>query len=175
MEQQYLTCKCGVASCALSWKINSCIYSDNWNLFQHGDLHNIEYDTACSTRVLGQKPKKRYGIALCVQKIFYSWLKRNKRMTAFDLRAKLIEKRYKNNQKPNEQQSEKFKFNEQLIPKLVQTQTFVRRYRVESGINSPENIEELIQKHAYREDIGDDEPFVFYFENDKLLFNFRQI
>jgi hypothetical protein len=120
MEQQYLTCKCGVASCALSWKINSCIYSDNWNLFQHGDLHNIEYDTACSTRVLGQKPTKRYGIALCVQKIFYSWLKRNKRMTAFDLRAKLIEKRYKNNQKPNEQQSEKFKLNEQLIPTLVQ-------------------------------------------------------
>jgi hypothetical protein len=30
-----------------------------------------------------------------------------------------------------------------------------------SGINSPENVEQLINKHAYRENIGDDELFSF--------------
>jgi hypothetical protein len=121
MEQSYLICNCGVASCNLGWKINSCTSSDKWNLFQHGELHSKEYDLSCNTRVIGRKPQQRKGIALCVQKIFNARLKVKSRLTAFDLRSKLIDRRFKNKNKPIEKQSEKYNFREQLIPTLKQT------------------------------------------------------
>jgi hypothetical protein len=167
MKQEWLTCKCGADSCILAWKINCCPLSgDKWNLYQSGDFHTVDHDFACSVRVIGKKPRARYGVALAVREFYNKWLAKNNRMTAFDLRSKLIDKRFKNSQLEDDKKCERLNFSERLIPTLKQTQAFVRQYRKANGINSPESVEKLVKEHSYRENIPDDEPFFFNYEKD---------
>jgi hypothetical protein len=55
-------------------------------------------------------------------------------MTAFDLRSKLIDKRFKNSQLEDDKKCERLNFSERLIPTLKQTQAFVRQYRKANGV-----------------------------------------
>ena len=118
MVQMYWMCNCGEKSCSLGWKINSCEKSGEWLLSQTGDLHDDDY--VVTTRVKGQKPKKRYGIALHVREIYEEWLGRNDIMTAHDLRCRLITKRKDNLKIPIEERKIKYTFDKNLIPSLSQ-------------------------------------------------------
>ncbi len=73
MEQQYWVCLCGVPSCELAWKVNKCCNIETWYLAQNGELHPVDW---VYVRQPGQKPKKRYGIAINVQNIYKKWLKK---------------------------------------------------------------------------------------------------
>ena len=55
---------------------------------KRGKKHDEDY--VATTRVKGQKPKKRYSIAMRIKEIFKKWLIRNDLLTAYDLRCKLI-------------------------------------------------------------------------------------
>jgi hypothetical protein len=83
MEQQYWICLCGVKCCELAWKVNKCCNNKTWYFAQSGELHPNNW---VYVRAPGEKPKKRYGIALNVQEIYTSWLKKDETLTALDLR-----------------------------------------------------------------------------------------
>ena len=80
MHQMYWKCNCGGKSCTLAWKVTGCEETNEWILCQTGEVHEEDY--VVTTRVIGHKPKKRYGIALHVKELFLEWLKRDD-MTTF--------------------------------------------------------------------------------------------
>ena len=134
MIQQYWQCNCGVKSCLLGWKVNSCLNEPNlWFLYQTGTLH-VEEEYETTVRALGHKPKTRYGIDLEIQSIYTEWLDKDDLMTAHSLRSKLIYKRKDNidkqklnsKLKPGERFTinERFIFNQNLIPTLKQVYNF---------------------------------------------------
>ena len=73
MEQKYWYCSCGVKDCNLFWRVNHCIEvgeageSAEWLLAESGELYAFHELDFVPTRVIGQKPERRYGIALNVK------------------------------------------------------------------------------------------------------------
>ena len=117
MQQQYWFCLCGDPACDLAWKINKCEKGSEWYFAQSGEFHPKEY---VFVRAPGHLPKKRYGIALNVQEIYASWLKKNETLTACDLRNKLIEIRKENMNLPKDDRDPIYDFSKQLLPTLTQ-------------------------------------------------------
>ena len=50
---------------------------------QNGEIHPTDW---VYVKAPGEKPKKRYGIALNVKEIYTSWLIKDETLTALDLR-----------------------------------------------------------------------------------------
>ena len=69
-------------------------------------------------RVSGQKPKKRYGIALKVKEILTKWLAKDDLITPIRVLSRLINRRKANTQAKNP--NSKYVFSKSLLPSLKQ-------------------------------------------------------
>jgi hypothetical protein len=105
-------------------------------LYQAGQLHELDPNIRKNLRAIGQKVPAPNGIALLVRNIYKDWLERDDMMSAKRLLIKLTEKRRKQAKRNKSERIEKYDFDQQLLPTLKQTQTFVSSYRMKNNTNS---------------------------------------
>jgi hypothetical protein len=151
MEQIYFVCQCGI-DCGLGWRAVSCCKEDStWCLYQAGQLHELDPNIRKKLRAIGQKVPAPNGIALLVRNIYKDWLERDDMMSAKRLLIKLTEKRRKQAKRNKSERIEKYDFDQQLLPTLKQTQTFVSSYRMKNNTNTVKEIKRLIKNNLYRD------------------------